>query len=177
MTIVTKANIVKLADGNFIKAVRKVGEEYPEIEIQERLVDAMCAKMLDPEFNKGIEVVVLPNLYGDIVTDVAAEHQGGLGTASSSNIGNRYAMFEAIHGTAPYLMEHGRGSYADPCSLIRAVGMLLAHIGYGSRKAILDRALDICTVEERRLVVTTDVDGASAAEFTDYLLETIDRLK
>ena len=177
VTIVTKANIVKLADGNFIKAVRRVGEEYPEIEIQERLVDAMCAKMLDPEFNKGIEVVVLPNLYGDIVTDVAAEHQGGLGTASSSNIGNRYAMFEAIHGTAPYLMEHGRGSYADPCSLIRAVGMLLAHIGYGSRKAILDRALDICTVEERRLVVTTDVDGASAAEFTDYLLETIDRLK
>lgn len=177
VTIVTKANIVKLADGNFIKAVRRVGEEYPEIEIQERLVDAMCAKMLDPEFNKGIEVVVLPNLYGDIVTDVAAEHQGGLGTASSSNIGNRYAMFEAIHGTAPYLMEHGRGSYADPCSLIRAVGMLLAHIGYGSRKAILDRALDTCTVEERRLVVTTDVDGASAAEFTDYLLETIDRLK
>ena len=177
VTIVTKANIVKLADGNFIKAVRWVGEEYPEIEIQERLVDAMCAKMLDPEFNKGIEVVVLPNLYGDIVTDVAAEHQGGLGTASSSNIGNRYAMFEAIHGTAPYLMEHGRGSYADPCSLIRAVGMLLAHIGYGSRKAILDRALDICTVEERRLVVTTDVDGASAAEFTDYLLETIERLK
>ena len=177
VTIVTKANIVKLADGNFIKAVRRVGEEYPEIEIQERLVDAMCAKMLDPEFNKGIEVVVLPNLYGDIVTDVAAEHQGGLGTASSSNIGNRYAMFEAIHGTAPYLMEHGRGSYADPCSLIRAVGMLLAHIGYGSRKASLDRALDICTVEERRLVVTTDVDGASAAEFTDYLLETIDRLK
>ena len=177
VTIVTKANIVKLADGNFIKAVRKVGEEYPEIEIQERLVDAMCAKMLDPEFNKGIEVVVLPNLYGDIVTDVAAEHQGGLGTASSSNIGNRYAMFEAIHGTAPYLMEHGRGSYADPCSLIRAVGMLLAHIGYGSRKASLDRALDICTVEERRLVVTTDVDGASAAEFTDYLLETIERLK
>ena len=177
VTIVTKANIVKLADGNFIKAVRRVGEEYPEIEIQERLVDAMCAKMLDPEFNKGIEVVVLPNLYGDIVTDVAAEHQGGLGTASSSNIGNRYAMFEAIHGTAPYLMEHGRGSYADPCSLIRAVGMLLAHIGYGSRKASLDRALDICTVEERRLVVTTDVDGASAAEFTDYLLETIERLK
>lgn len=73
VTVVTKANIVKLADGNFIKAVRKVGEEYPEIEIQERLVDAMCAKMMDPEFNKGMEVIVLPNLYGDIVTDVAAQ--------------------------------------------------------------------------------------------------------
>jgi isocitrate dehydrogenase (NAD+) len=177
VTIVTKANIVKLADGNFINAVRKVGEEYPEIEIQERLVDAMCAKMLDPEFNKGIEVIVLPNLYGDIVTDVAAEHQGGLGTASSSNLGNKYAMFEAIHGTAPFLISHGRGNYADPCSLIRAVGMLMAHIGYADRKTILDQALDICTIIERKKVITTDVDGASAAEFTDYLLETIDKLK
>ncbi len=177
VTIVTKANIVKLADGNFIKAVRRVGEEYPDIEIQERLVDAMCAKMLDPEFNKGIEVIVLPNLYGDIVTDVAAEHQGGLGTASSSNLGNKYAMFEAIHGTAPFLISHGRGDYADPCSLIRAAGMLMAHIGYGDRKELLDRALDICTITERKLVVTTDVDGATAAEFTDYLLEVIKRLK
>lgn len=177
VTIVTKANIVKLADGNFIKAVRKVGEEYPEIEIQERLVDAMCAKMLDPEFNKGIEVIVLPNLYGDIVTDVAAEHQGGLGTASSSNIGNKYAMFEAIHGTAPFLIEHGRGDYADPCSLIRAVGMMLAHIGYGDRKELLDKALDICTVTERKVIITTLKEDASAEEFTDYLLETIQGLK
>lgn len=177
VTVVTKANIVKLADGNFIKAVRKVGEAYPEIEIQERLVDAMCAKMMDPEFNKGIEVIVLPNLYGDIVTDVAAEHQGGLGTASSSNLGNKYAMFEAIHGTAPYLIEHGRGEYADPCSLIRAVGMMMAHIGYGDRKEILDKALDICTITERKKVVTTMPEDASTREFTDYLLETIDKLK
>ncbi|WP_077611424.1 isocitrate/isopropylmalate family dehydrogenase [Clostridium sp. Marseille-P2415] len=177
VTIVTKANIVKLADGNFIKAVRKVGEEYPEIEIQERLVDAMCAKMLDPEFNKGIEVIVLPNLYGDIVTDVAAEHQGGLGTASSSNLGNRYAMFEAIHGTAPFLIDHGRGDYADPCSLIRAVGMMMSHIGYADRKNILDKALDVCTITERKKVITTDKDGASAEAFTDYLLETIDKIR
>ena len=176
VTIVTKANIVKLADGNFIKAVRKVGEEYPEIEIQERLVDAMAAKMMDPDFNKGIEVIVLPNLYGDIVTDVAAEHQGGLGTASSSNIGNRYALFEAIHGTAPYLMSHGRGHHADPNSLIRAVGMMVSHIGYGDRKEKLDKALDICTVTERKKVVTTFVEDASAAEYTDYLLETLAKL-
>ena len=176
VTIVTKANIVKLADGNFIKAVRKVGEEYPEIEIQERLVDAMCAKMLDPEFNKGIEVIVLPNLYGDIVTDVAAEHQGGLGTASSSNLGNKYAMFEAIHGTAPYLISHGRGDYADPCSLIRAVGMLLAHIGYGDRKKKLDDALDICTITERKVVLTTMPEDASTKEFTDYVIETLEKI-
>ncbi len=176
VTIVTKANIVKLADGNFIKAIRKVGEEYPEIEIQERLVDAMCAKMLDPEFNKGIEVVVLPNLYGDIVTDIAAEHQGGLGTASSSNIGNRYAMFEAIHGTAPYLISHGRGEYADPSSLIRAVGMLLAHIGFVEKKELLEKAMDICTVTERKVVLTTFTEDASAKEFTDYVIETIEKL-
>lgn len=177
VTVVTKGNIVKLVDGNFIKAVRKVGEEYPEIEIQERLVDAMAAKMLDPEFNKGIEVIVLPNLYGDIVTDVAAEHQGGLGTASSSNIGNKYALFEAIHGTAPYLMSHGRGDYADPCSLIRAMGQMMAHIGYADRKEILEKALDICTVTERKVVVTTQKEDASAAEFTDYLLETIGKVR
>lgn len=177
VTIVTKANIVKLADGNFIKAVRKVGEEYPQIEIQERLVDAMCAKMLDPEFNKGIEVVVLPNLYGDIVTDVAAEHQGGLGTASSSNIGNKYAMFEAIHGTAPYLMSHGRGEYADPSSLIRAAGMLLAHIGYANKKELLEKAMDICTVTERKVVLTTLTEDASTREFTDYVIETINRIQ
>lgn len=177
VTVVTKANIVKLADGNFIEAVKRVGREYPEIEIQERLVDAMCAKMLDPEFNAGIEVVVLPNLYGDIVTDVAAEHQGGLGTASSSNLGDKYAMFEAIHGTAPYLMSHGRGHHADPSSLIRAMGMMLAHIGYADRKAILDKAMDICTVTERRVVLTTFVEDASAAEFTDYIIETIGKIK
>ena len=176
VTIVTKANIVKLADGNFIKAVRKVGEEYPEIEIQERLVDAMCAKMLDPEFNKGIEVVVLPNLYGDIVTDIAAEHQGGLGTASSSNIGNKYAMFEAIHGTAPYLMSHGRGEYADPSSLIRAAGMMLAHIGYADKKVLLEKALDVCTTE-KKVVLTTFTEDASAKEYTDYIIETLDKLK
>ena len=176
VTVVTKANIVKLADGNFIKAVRKVGEEYPEIEIQERLVDAMAAKMMDPEFSKGIEVIVLPNLYGDIITDVAAEQQGGLGTASSSNLGDHYAMFEAIHGTAPYLMSHGRGEYADPSSLIRAVGMMLGHIGYVDRKETLEKAMDICTVQERKVVITTMPEDASTEQFTDYVIETIGKL-
>ncbi len=177
VTVVTKANIVKLADGNFIKAVRKVGEEYPEIEIQERLVDAMCAKMLDTEFTKGIEVLVLPNLYGDIVTDVAAEHSGGLGAACSSNMGTRYALFEAIHGSAPKMIEEGRGAYADPSSLIRAMGQMLSHMGYPEKNALLEKALDICTVTERKLVITRRPDGASAEEFTDYLLETLKKLR
>ncbi|MGN0754166.1 MAG: isocitrate/isopropylmalate family dehydrogenase [Aristaeellaceae bacterium] len=173
VTIVTKANIVKLADGNFIKAVREVGKSYPDIEIQERLVDAMCAKMLDPDFNAGIEVVVLPNLYGDIVTDVAAEHQGGLGTASSSNIGDRYALFEAIHGTAPYLCGLGKAGYANPCSLIRAMGQMLIHMGYGAANARLEKALEKCTTGESAMDVGIKEGMHSAAEFTDYLIETI----
>lgn len=178
VTVVTKANIVKLVDGNLVKTVHRIGEEeYPEIIVDDKLVDATAAKMLDPEFNKDMEVVVLPNLYGDIVTDVAAEHQGGLGTASSSNIGNQYALFEAIHGTAPYLMTHGRGHYANPCSLIRAMGEMMAHIGYADRKAILDKALDITTVTERKVVLTTEIKDASTKEFTDYLIDTIKNLK
>ncbi len=177
VTVITKANIIKLTDGNFQKAVHHVGEtEYPEIEIQEKLVDATAAKLADPKFMEGCEVFVLPNLYGDIVTDVAAELQGGLGSASSSNVGNQYALFEAIHGTAPYLMSHGRGQYANPCSLIRAAGQLMAHIGYGDRNKSLEAALDICCNTEKKLVVTTDVDGATAKEFTDYLLETLEKL-
>ena len=176
ITIVTKANIVKLTDGNFSNIVHKVGEEYPEIQVQDRFVDAMCAKMMDPEFNKGMEVVILPNLYGDIVTDVAAEHQGGLGTASSANIGNQYALFEAIHGTAPNLIAEGRGEYADPCSLIRAMGQMLQHIGYEEKKELLDQALDICVVTEKKLVIMTRKEDASAADFTDYLLYTLERI-
>ena len=176
VTVVTKANIVKLADGNFIKAVREVGQEYPDIEIQERLVDAMCAKMMDADFRKGIEVVVLPNLYGDIVTDVAAEHQGGLGTASSSNIGDRYALFEAIHGTAPGLCAAGKAGYANPCSLIRAMGQMLVHMGCGEANAKLEKALDACTRGENAMVVGPKEGQHSAAEFAEYLIDTIEKL-
>jgi len=177
LTIVTKANIVKLADGNFIKHITEVAKaEYPEIEVQTRFVDAMAAKMMVPSFNAGMEVFVMPNLYGDIVTDVAAEHQGGLGSASSSNLGNRYALFEAIHGTGPRIIERGCGDYADPGSLIRAMGQMMGHIGYADRKELLDKAMDICTITERKLVISTRREDASTEEFTDYLLETIDRL-
>jgi len=175
VTVVTKANIVKLTDGNFVKSVREAAKEYPGITVEERLVDAMAAKMMNPAFNKGLEVFVLPNLYGDIITDIAAEHQGGLGSASSSNLGNKYAMFEAIHGTAPDLIAQGRGEYADPSSLIRAVGMMLGHIGYPGLKKKLDDAMDICTITERRVAVTTRKEDATAGEFTDYVLETLGR--
>ena len=178
VTVVTKANIVKLVDGDFLQAVHRIGEsEYPEIEIREELVDSMAAKLGSPTFMQGIDVIVLPNLYGDIVTDVAAEMQGGLGTASSSNIGSRYALFEAIHGAGLRIMQSGRGPWANPGSLIRAMGEMLAHIGYGDRKAILDKAMDICTVTGKKLVITGRQDGCTGAEFTDYLIDTIRQLR
>ncbi len=177
VTVVTKANIVKLVDGNFIEAAQRVAQDYPGIEVDTKLVDAMCAKMMDPDFSEGMEVIVLPNLYGDIVTDVAAEHAGGLGNACSSNIGNKYALFEAIHGTAPYLISHGRGDYANPCSLIRAMGQMMIHIGYADRAAILDEALTICTETERKVVLTTFAEDASAEELTDYIIETIEKIQ
>ncbi|HYE80707.1 MAG TPA: isocitrate/isopropylmalate family dehydrogenase [Clostridia bacterium] len=173
VTVVTKANIVKLTDGNFIKACRRVSEEYPGIDVVERFVDATAAKLADPEFNEGLQVFILPNLYGDIITDIAAEIQGGLGMAGSANIGEKYAVFEAVHGTAPFLMNNGRGDYANPCSLFRAVKMLLDHTSYTEKAEKLDKALEICTITERKVVVTTQKTDASAAEFTDYLLETL----
>lgn len=177
VTVVTKANIVKLTDGNFIEAVRRVGRDYPDIEIQEKLVDAMCAKMMDPDYNQGMEVIILPNLYGDIVTDVAAEHQGGLGTASSSNMGDRYALFEAVHGVGPYFISIGKADYANPCSLIRAMGQMLIHMGYADRNVLLEKALDICTTGPEAMEVGVKEGMASAAQLTDYLLETIQKLR
>lgn len=175
VTVVTKANIVKLVDGNFLKTVHALEKEYPGITVREELVDSMAAKITDQEFTKGMQVFLLPNLYGDIVTDVAAEYQGGLGTASSSNIGDQYALFEAIHGVGNFLVQHNRAQYADPCSLIRAMGEMISHIGYPEKKEQLVKALDICTRTERKVVITTDKDGATAEEFTDYLLDTLQR--
>ncbi|MCI7194598.1 MAG: isocitrate/isopropylmalate family dehydrogenase [Acidaminococcus fermentans] len=175
VTVVTKANIVKLVDGNFLKTAHALEKEYPGITVREELVDSMAAKITDQEFTKGMQVFLLPNLYGDIVTDVAAEYQGGLGTASSSNIGDQYALFEAIHGVGNFLVQHNRAQYADPCSLIRAMGEMISHIGYPEKKEQLVKALDICTRTERKVVITTDKDGATAEEFTNYLLDTLQR--
>ena len=130
VTAVSKVNVVKLTDGNFLAACREIARDYPEIVYDEQLVDITASKLGDPEFSKNLEVLVLPNLYGDIISDVAAELSGGVGTAGSASVGAKYALFEAIHGSAPFLMANNRGEYANPSSLMKAAGMLLAHIGY-----------------------------------------------
>lgn len=176
VTAVTKANIIKTTDGKFLDIFYKIAKEYPDISVDDWYIDIMTAKLIDEKRRKDFQVVVLPNLYGDIITDEAAEFQGGVGTAGSANIGKRYAMFEAIHGSAPRMVEEGRDIYADPCSMIRAGAMLLAHIGYKEEADKLYEALDITTVTEKKLVLTGRDTGATSEEFANYLMETIENL-
>lgn len=173
ITAVTKANVVKTSDGKFLNTFYEIAKEYPEIEADDWFIDIMTAKLIDPKRRTQFKVMVLPNLYGDILTDEAAEFQGGVGTAGSANVGKRYAMFEAIHGTAPRMVKEGRAQYADPCSMIRAGAMLLNHIGYEERAKKLEMALDICGQHEKKLVITGRPGGATGREFADYLVETL----
>ena len=176
VSIVTKANIVKATDGKFLEICKKIGEEYPGIEVDDWYIDIMTAKLIDPKRRSQFQVFILPNLYGDILTDEAAEFQGGVGTAGSANLGRRYAMFEAIHGSAPRMVEEGREQYADPCSVMRASVMLLSHIGFQNQADLLEKALDICTVTEKKIAITGKQDGATGAQLADYILETIQKL-
>mgnify|MGYP000870969158 FL=1 len=176
VTAVTKANIIKTTDGKFLDIFREIASEYPDITADDWYIDIMTAKLVDEKRRKDFQVFVLPNLYGDIITDEAAEFQGGVGTAGSANIGKRYAMFEAIHGSAPRMVQEGRERFADPCSMIRAAAMLLSHIGYTKEADKLYKALDICTVTERKLVITGRDTGATGEQLTDYLMETIEKL-
>lgn len=176
VTAVTKANIIKTTDGKFLDIFYKIAKEYPGIAVDDWYIDIMTAKLVDEKRRKDFQVVVLPNLYGDIITDEAAEFQGGVGTAGSANIGKRYSMFEAIHGSAPRMVKEGRDIYADPCSMIRAGAMLLAHIGYVKEADKLYKALDICTITEKKLVITGRDTGATGEEFANYLMETIESL-
>lgn len=176
VSIVTKANVIKTTDGKFLNTAKKIGEEYPEITTDEWYIDILTAKLIDEKRRRDFRVFVLPNLYGDIITDEAAEFQGGVGTAGSANIGKRYAMFEAIHGSAPRMIREGRGQYADPCSMLRASVMLLSHIGRQEKADLLERALDICMLEEKRLTITGRDTGCTCSEFGDYVMETVQKL-
>ncbi len=168
--IVTKANIMKKTDGNFSRICHEVAVDYPTLKLEDWYVDIMTAKLLDKTRRSDFQVFVLPNLYGDIITDEAAEIQGGVGTAGSANIGDQYAMFEAIHGSADRMVEDGRAQYANPASLMKAASMLLRHIGFTDKADRLENALNICCETEKKVVITGRDDGATGAEFADYLI-------
>ena len=177
VSIITKANVVKTTDGKFLRLCQEIGREYPGIEVDDWYIDITTAKLIDEKRRTAFRVFVLPNLYGDIITDEAAEFQGGVGTAGSANIGKRYAMFEAIHGSAPRMVSEGRAQFADPCSMLRATVMLLSHIGFQQKADLLEQALDRCMFAEKKLTVTGRPGGATCEEFGGYVLDTVSALE
>ncbi len=173
VAIVTKANIMKKTDGKFSAIAHEIAADYPEITAEDWYIDIMTANLVNPAIRSKFQVFVLPNLYGDIITDEAAQLQGGVGTAGSANIGDKYAMFEAIHGTAPRMLEEGLGDYANPSSIFKALEMLLRHIARPSLAEKLGKAMQICTETEKKLTVTGDKNGATCHDFADYVIETL----
>ena len=173
VTVVTKANIVKLSDGRFLQVAERIAKEYAGIEWDGWYIDIMTAKLLDTARRSDFQVFVMPNLYGDILTDEAAEIQGGVGTAGAANIGTRYAMFEAIHGSAPRMVTEGRAQYADPSSMLKASAMLLQHIGYADLGRRLDMALEVCGQYERKIVTTGRDTGATGDEYGAYVADAV----
>ena len=166
LSVVTKANIMKKTDGKFTAIAHEIAAEYPEITVEDYYIDIMTANLIKEGLREKFQVILLPNLYGDIITDEAAQIQGGVGTAGSSNVGDRYAMFEAIHGSAPRMIERGMGDYANPASILKATAMLLRHICRTEAAQKLEDALAACPV-----TVTSDGKNATGAQFVDALLE------
>ncbi|MBQ9195908.1 MAG: isocitrate/isopropylmalate dehydrogenase family protein [Clostridia bacterium] len=170
VTIVTKSNIMKKTDGMFSRICHEIAAEYPEITADEYYIDIMTANLVNPAVRSDFQVFVLPNLYGDIITDEAAQIQGGVGTAGSANIGSRYAMFEAIHGSAPRMIAEGLGDYANPESLMQAAVMLLRHIGMPEKADQLSAALRKVSAA---VPVTGTREGNTCAAFGDAMLKAL----
>ena len=168
LSIVTKANIMKKTDGKFTAICHEVAKDYPGIEADDWYIDIMTANLVNPAIRNQFQVVLLPNLYGDIITDEAAQIQGGVGTAGSANMGDKYAMFEAIHGSAPRLIELGLADYANPQSILKAEAMLLRHICKIQAAEKLENALQNCPCK-----ITGDKDGATCEDYANALMELI----
>lgn len=170
VSIVTKANIMKKTDGKFLDLCYQVAKDYPDIAVDDWYVDIMAANLINEQIRSKFNVFILPNLYGDIITDEAAQIQGGVGTAGSANVGSKYAMFEAIHGSAPRMVSDGISQYANPSSILKACEMLLRHIGYGQKADILLAALNFARENKN---MTGDSSGETASAFTDCVVSQI----
>ncbi|HPY64108.1 MAG TPA: isocitrate/isopropylmalate dehydrogenase family protein [Bacillota bacterium] len=165
VTIVTKANIMKLTDGLFLDVAREMSEKYPGVETEEILIDNMCMQLvIDPS---RYDIILTQNLYGDILSDLCAGLVGGLGLAPSANLGEKHAIFEAVHGTAPDIA--GK-NIANPAALIMSATMMLEHMGYRDESERLNVAIrQVLQKKEQR---TRDLGGlASTTEFTDYIMK------
>jgi isocitrate dehydrogenase (NAD+) len=169
VTAVHKANIMKLSDGLFLDCFRRVAADYPDIEADDRIIDNLCMQLVvRPE---QFDVLVLENLYGDIVSDLAAGLVGGLGVVPGANLGDGVAVFEAVHGSAPDIA--GR-NLANPLALMRSAILMLRHLGQDHAAERIRAALRQVIVERR--IRTRDLGGeAGTSEFTDAVVEEIDR--
>ena len=161
VTAVHKANIMKLGDGLFLRSVRDVAGQYPDITFDDRIVDAACMQLvMNPS---QFDILVLPNLYGDIVSDLCAGLVGGLGVVPGANLGTEIGVFEAVHGSAPDIA--GKG-VANPTALLLSALLMLRHIGEGLIADRISAALDRVLAQDQ--VRTRDLGGsASTAEFTN----------
>lgn len=168
VSIVTKANIMKKTDGKFLEICREIAGEYPDIKTDDWYVDIMAANLINEQLQSRFNVFILPNLYGDIITDEAAQLQGGVGTAGSANVGSRYAMFEAIHGSAPRMVAEGIAEYANPASILKASEMMLRHIGMGRKADTLASALENA---DDQCSMPGDGTGNTAAEYASVVIE------
>jgi len=169
VTAIHKANIMKLGDGLFLESCRTVSREYTDIRYDERIVDAACMHLvMHPET---FDVLLLPNLYGDIVSDLCAGLVGGLGVVPGANMGTSCAVFEAVHGSAPDIADK---NLANPIALLLSALLMLDHIGEREASARIRRALDAVLTEG--VIRTRDLGGtASTTEFTDAVCKEIDR--
>jgi isocitrate dehydrogenase (NAD+) len=164
VTSIHKANIMKLSDGLFLKCCREVAAQYPEIQYNEMIVDNACMQLvMRPET---FDLLVMPNLYGDIISDLAAGLVGGLGIVPGANLGDHHAIFEAVHGTAPDIA--GKG-LANPTALMQSAVLMLAHLGEREAASRLHDAIYAVYAEGKHL--TGDVGGkASTTEFADAVV-------
>lgn len=154
VTAVHKANIMKFTDGLFLEVAREVAEAYPAIEFEDRIVDNMCMQLMQkPEL---YDVLVMPNLYGDILSDLCAGMVGGLGVAPGANIGKDYAVFEAIHGSAPKYAGQNR---ANPTALILSGMLMLQHLGEKEAAARLQKAVETVIAEKKSVTYDLAPDG------------------
>jgi isocitrate dehydrogenase (NAD+) len=167
ITAVHKANILKKGDGLFLACARNVAKEYPDIPLDDVIIDACCMKLVtDPT---KFDVLLMENLYGDIISDLCAGLVGGLGVVPGANIGTDGAVFEAVHGSAPDIA--GKG-LANPTALLKSAALMLAHLGESSSAARLDAAIDL--VLAKGDVRTGDLGGtASTEQFADAVIRAL----
>lgn len=157
VTIVHKANIMKLSDGLFLESVRSVARDYPEIVCDDRIVDAMCMNLV--QIPEQFDVLVLPNLYGDIISDLVAGLVGGLGVAPGANIGEKYAVFEAAHGSAP---EIAGKNIANPLAMLISGVEMLQYLGFEKEAQRVEKAIE--QVLKHGIYITPDLGGKAGTK-------------